>query len=70
MDNEQKPNVKELKRDLAAVLRKHNVYIAFTCADGSDTHGLSNAYIAICARSGDRELVRAGWTLSAYDLER
>ena len=64
-----KKDTGNLEQDLKALMLKHNVYIAFTCADSSDTHGLISDKIAIRDRETDENIIESdGWHLYPSDL--
>ena len=62
-------DIPQLKRDLAAVLRKHGVSIEFTCDECSDTYGLSGDRIVIADAENRYVLDDFSWSITAKDLE-
>jgi hypothetical protein len=62
-------DIRNLEKELKAIMLKYNVYIAFTCADSSDTHGLINDRIVIRERNTDKNIIESdGWHLYPSDL--
>lgn len=58
-----------LKKDLSAVLKKHNVYIAFQCSDSSDLHGIYNDKIAVVEKGTDEVVISNGSGFHMYDSD-
>ena len=64
-----KKDIQSLEQDLKALMLQYNVYIAFTCADSSDTYGLINDKIVIRDRETDENIIESdGWHLYPSDL--
>jgi hypothetical protein len=62
-------DIRNLEKELKALMLKYNVYIAFTCVDSSDTHGLVNDRIVIRERNTDNNIIESdGWHLYPSDL--
>jgi len=57
-----------LKIELAALLKKYNAYIYFTCSDSSDTYGLYNDHLVIATNSEETIFESDGWTITERDL--
>lgn len=61
--------IKEFKLELAQLLIKYNVSIAFTCGEYCDTYGLYDDHIVIQEKESRQNIVEAdGWWLLASDL--
>jgi hypothetical protein len=64
----------ELKKELKALLKKHNATIQFECADCSDLHGVYDERIEIVVREDPKRwhetvvFSKGGYTLSSEDL--
>ena len=70
MPAKKKVDIKKLKKELAALLQKHNVYISFEFDDCSDTHGMTGARIAIREENGGIVFdTHNQWDLSYSDLK-
>lgn len=62
--------IKEFKQELAQLLNKYDVYIAFTCGEYCDLHGLYDDQVVIQDNKTGENIVEAGgWWLSAKDLK-
>jgi len=61
----------ELRRDLHALMVKHNCCIEFNFSDGTDTHGIIGEKVEIVSNVGNKVLIsNRGYDLNAYDLYR
>lgn len=59
---------KEFKKELAALLKKYDAYIYFTCSDSSDTHGLYDDHLGIATNSKETIFESDGWSITERDL--
>lgn len=61
--------IKEFKQELAQLLIKYNVSIAFTCGEHCNTYGLYDDHVIIQENGSRQNIVEAdGWWLLASDL--
>lgn len=61
--------IKELKQELAQLLIKYDVSIAFTCGECCDTEGFYDDQVIIQENESRQNIVEAGdWWLMASDL--
>lgn len=68
-ENMNRQDIRNLERELKAIMLKYNVYIAFSCDDCSDTYGLVNDRIVIRERATDENIIESdGWHLTPSDL--
>ena len=61
---------------LRDLLCEHNAYFSFTCADDSDTRGISGDHVRLMQRRGaythdtDTVLLASdGWRVTSYDID-
>lgn len=63
--------IKEFKQELAQLLTKYDVCIAFTCGECCDTQGFYDDQVVIQDNKTRENIVEAGsWWLFAEDLKR
>lgn len=61
--------IKEFKQELAQLLIKYDVSIAFTCGECCDTQGFYDDHIVIQEKESRQNIVETdGWWLLASDL--